>query len=51
MALQLRVRKGGLRGGGVVGGGRDLFLPEPNLARDVKAGRRCSASLCNIIPR
>lgn len=31
-------------------GGSDLFLPEPNLAGDVKAGRRCSASLCNIIP-
>lgn len=32
-------------------GGMDLFLPEPNLDCDVKTGRRCSASLCNIIPR
>lgn len=36
---------------GNLGGGRDLFLSEPNLAPDAKAGRRCSASLCNIIPQ
>lgn len=41
----------GVRGNLRVGGEGDLFRSEPNLALDAKAGRRCSASLCNIIPQ